>query len=92
MKVILLKDVPKLGHAYDIKKVADGYARNFLLPRGFAKIATKTTEAQYAALRKRILEERAAVAKAAEEAVLFCQGTEFRILPRLMKLEVFLPV
>ncbi|HJO33922.1 MAG: 50S ribosomal protein L9 [Anaerolineales bacterium] len=40
MKVLLLRDVYKLGLAGDVKKVADGYARNFLLPRGFATAAT----------------------------------------------------
>jgi large subunit ribosomal protein L9 len=40
MKVLLLKDVYKLGHAGDVKKVADGYARNYLIPRGFASLAT----------------------------------------------------
>ena len=40
MKVLLLKDVFKLGLAGEVKKVADGYARNFLLPRGFAAPAT----------------------------------------------------
>lgn len=41
MKVILLKDVQVLGHAGDVKEVSDGYARNFLLPGGLVKIATK---------------------------------------------------
>ncbi len=36
MKILLLRDVYKLGHAGDVRKVADGYARNFLLPRRFA--------------------------------------------------------
>ena len=40
MKVLLLKDVYKLGHAGDVKKVADGYGRNFLIPQGLAVLAT----------------------------------------------------
>jgi large subunit ribosomal protein L9 len=40
MKVMLLKDVYKLGRAGDVKKVADGYGRNFLLPQGLAILAT----------------------------------------------------
>jgi large subunit ribosomal protein L9 len=40
MKVLLIKDVYKLGRAGDIKKVADGYGRNFLLPQGMAVLAT----------------------------------------------------
>ncbi len=40
MKVLLMQDVYKLGHAGDVKKVADGYGRNFLLPQGLAVLAT----------------------------------------------------
>lgn len=40
MKVMLIKDVYKLGRAGDIKKVADGYGRNFLIPQGLAVLAT----------------------------------------------------
>ena len=40
MKVMLVKDVYKLGRAGDIKKVADGYGRNFLISQGFAVVAT----------------------------------------------------
>jgi large subunit ribosomal protein L9 len=40
MKVILLKDVPKIGRRYEIKDVSDGYARNFLLKNGVGEIAT----------------------------------------------------
>jgi len=40
MKVLLIKDVYKLGRAGEVKKVADGYGRNFLIPQGLAVLAT----------------------------------------------------
>lgn len=40
MKILLLKDVYKLGRAGDVKKVADGYGRNYLIPQGLAVLAT----------------------------------------------------
>jgi large subunit ribosomal protein L9 len=40
MKVVLLKDVEKLGREGEIKEVAEGYARNFLIPQNFVKPAT----------------------------------------------------
>lgn len=42
MKVLLVKDVYKLGRAGDVKKVADGYGRNFLIPQGLAVLATSS--------------------------------------------------
>lgn len=52
MKVMLVKDVYKLGRAGDIKKVADGYGRNFLLPQGLAVIATAGALKQVEKIRK----------------------------------------
>ena len=40
MKVLLIKDVKGLGKAGEIKEAKDGYARNYLIPKGFAKLAT----------------------------------------------------
>jgi large subunit ribosomal protein L9 len=40
MKIMLIKDVYKLGRAGDVKRVADGYGRNYLLPQGLAVLAT----------------------------------------------------
>ena len=42
MKIILLRDVEGLGKAGDLKEVANGYARNYLLPREMAASATAT--------------------------------------------------
>jgi large subunit ribosomal protein L9 len=43
MKVLLLQDVKGTGKAGEVKNVADGYARNYLLPRNLAVVATKKT-------------------------------------------------
>jgi len=40
MKVLLLQDVPELGEAGEVYRVAGGYARNYLMPRGYATLAT----------------------------------------------------
>jgi large subunit ribosomal protein L9 len=52
MKVLLLKDVYKLGHAGDVKKVADGYGRNYLLSQRLAVLATPGALKQAEALRQ----------------------------------------
>lgn len=46
MQVILLKNVKGLGEAGEIKNVSDGYARNYLIPRNLATVATEGAVAQ----------------------------------------------
>ncbi|HEY62275.1 MAG TPA: 50S ribosomal protein L9 [Anaerolineae bacterium] len=52
MKILLLKDVYKLGRAGDVKKVANGYARNYLIPQGLAVLATPGAISQADRIRK----------------------------------------
>jgi len=58
MKIILLQDVPKIGYKYDVKNVASGYARNFLIPRGMAQIATPNSIINTASQKKIHQEEK----------------------------------
>lgn len=77
MKVLLIKDVYKLGRAGDVKKVADGYGRNFLLPQKMAVLATpgaiKTAERiRSKAAEKRVIlnDEMSLIAQALEKVQL----------------------
>jgi|SRR5690606_13339871 len=58
MKVVLTQDVPKLGEIGTIQDVKDGFARNYLIPQGLARIATpgmiKQVEERQEAERRRI--------------------------------------
>jgi large subunit ribosomal protein L9 len=58
MKVMLLKDVFKLGRAGDVKKVADGYGRNYLIPQGLAMLATPGVMKQAERIRETAAQER----------------------------------
>jgi large subunit ribosomal protein L9 len=75
MEVILKEDVANLGHRGDVVKVADGYGRNFLLPRKLALQATANNKAvieqmKASALRRSATEKALAEALAAQLAPL----------------------
>ncbi len=44
MEIILIKDIENLGYANDIVNVKPGYANNYLIPQGFAKVATASAK------------------------------------------------
>jgi large subunit ribosomal protein L9 len=57
MKVLLIKDVKSLGKAGEVKEVKDGYGKNFLIGKGFAKHATPEILAEHEAEQKRLKAE-----------------------------------
>src|SRR5512136_3450496 len=63
MKVLLLKDVYKLGRAGDVKKVADGYGRNYLIPQKMAVLATPGALKQVEHIKSRATVQRAILNK-----------------------------
>jgi large subunit ribosomal protein L9 len=71
MKVILMQDVSGLGHKGDVVEVADGHARNYLVPRSLAVEASAGALKNAEALRRARDE---AVRKAREEAEQFAEG------------------
>ena len=85
MKVLLFEDIKKLGWLGDVVEVNDGYARNYLIPKGLARIATegnirsiskeKATRAEQR-LKERKRLERAAEAVDGAEAVLAAKANE----------------
>ena len=58
MQVILLQDIEKIGKKYEIKEVADGHARNFLIPPNMSKPATEIA-LQWAEVQREIEEKKA---------------------------------
>lgn len=81
MKVLLLEEVINLGQAGSVVTVADGYARNYLIPRGLARRATKGALKQADQIRRegerkrvRLLADAESLAKAIEELTLTFQA------------------
>ncbi len=58
MKVILKQDIPKVGGKYDILDISDGYALNFLIPKGLAEVATKDKVVDLETMKAKKLEKK----------------------------------
>ena len=82
MKVILRSEVPSLGRRGDICEVADGYAQNYLIPRGLAIQATRGSERQAEAMRRRRELADAAIVSQAQEMADRLSGRSIRVVAR----------
>ncbi len=82
MKVILTKDVAGTGRAGDVREVADGYARNYLLPQRLAQPAKPEAEAQIRAQRERQRHKVEAELHEAQELARRLEATEVEISAR----------
>lgn len=79
MEVILKKDITGLGYKNDLTKVKDGYARNFLIPRGMAIIATESNKKALAEMKKQQSFKEEKVKNEAEVIAKALEGTELKI-------------
>lgn len=76
MKVLLCEDIKSLGWFGDIVEVRNGYARNYLLPQGLAKIASEDSIRSIAEEKARRAEQRITEHKRLEEAAKTVEGAE----------------
>ncbi|MCL2025816.1 MAG: 50S ribosomal protein L9 [Leptospirales bacterium] len=83
MKVILQKDVANLGDAGDIKEVADGYARNYLIPKKLVIVASDTGRRVIEHQKKIIKLKKEKRRKASEQVASQITGKELRIAVRV---------
>ncbi|MBI2865753.1 MAG: 50S ribosomal protein L9 [Chloroflexi bacterium] len=82
MKIVLLQDVPGLGQAGQVKEVADGYGRNYLLPRRLAELATAAALSQVEQLKAKAVRARARVEADLRELGQLLEGMEVTIRAR----------
>ena len=76
MKVLLCEDVKKLGWLGDIIEVNDGYARNYLIPQGLAKIASEASIKAIAQEKARRADQRMLQSRQLEDAAKALEGAE----------------
>ena len=82
MKVVLRAEVPSLGRRGDICDVADGYAQNYLIPRGLAIRATRGSEREAESMRRSREIADAAVLSEAREMAARLAGSSVRVVAR----------
>ncbi|MBO8127883.1 MAG: 50S ribosomal protein L9 [Peptococcaceae bacterium] len=83
MKVVLLKDVSSLGKRGDVVQVAEGYARNFLLPRGLAQPATAGKMKEIARVKDMKAQKEAKIKAEAEKLAAKIRGQTVQVPVRV---------
>ena len=82
MKIILIKDVPELGGKGEIVDVADGYARNYLVPRKLAVKATRGAIAQAEGMRQAAIDAAVRAKENADNLATALSGTRVVVAAR----------
>jgi len=82
MKIILLKDVAKVGQRGSVKEISDGYALNYLIPRGLAEQATPVKIAAHEAAQKKEDEARAHESETLKQVVQSLEGARITLSVR----------
>ena len=79
MEIILKKDITGLGYKNDLIKVKDGYARNYLIPKGMAEIATQSSKKVLAELKKQQSFKEEKIKNEAETMAKALEGAELKV-------------
>jgi len=86
MEIILKKDVDKLGFTDDVVEVKNGYARNYLIPQGFAELATPSAKKQLQEkLKQRAFKEKKIIEQAQKQADKIDQLEDFKLTAKAGK-------
>jgi len=79
MEIILKQDINGLGYKNDLITVKDGYARNYLIPKGMAIVATESAKKVVAEIKKQQAYKEEKIRKEAEELAKVLEGAELTI-------------
>ncbi len=79
MEIILKQDISGLGYKNDLVTVKDGYARNFLIPKGMAVLATEPAKKVLAEVKKQQAYKEEKIRKEAEELAKVLEGAQLTI-------------
>ena len=79
MEIILKQDISGLGYKNDLVTVKDGYARNFLIPKGMAVVATEPAKKVLAEVKKQQAYKEEKIRKEAEELAKVLEGIQLTI-------------